>query len=61
VLQPGNAPDFGKILDLEMMVMPGGRERTSDEFRALFASAGFAMTRIISTQSPLSIIEAIVS
>jgi hypothetical protein len=61
VLQPGNAPDFGKIIDLEMMVMPGGRERTADEFRRLFASAGFAMTRVIPTESPLSIVEAIVS
>jgi O-methyltransferase domain len=61
VLQPGNAPDFGKIIDLEMMVMPGGRERTADEFRGLFASAGFAMTRIVPTASPLSIVEAIVS
>jgi hypothetical protein len=61
VLQPGNAPDFGKIIDLEMMVMPGGRERTADEFRGLFASAGFAMTRVIPTESPLSIVEAIVS
>jgi hypothetical protein len=61
VLRPGNAPDFGKIIDLEMMVMPGGRERTADEFRGLFASAGFAMTRIIPTASPLSIVEAIIS
>jgi hypothetical protein len=61
VLQPGDAPDFGKIIDLEMMVMPGGRERTADEFRGLFASAGFAMTRIVRTESPLSIVEAIVS
>jgi hypothetical protein len=61
VLQPGDAPDFGKIIDLEMMVMPGGRERTADEFRGLFASAGFAMTRIVPTASPLSIVEAIVS
>jgi hypothetical protein len=61
VLQPGNAPDFGKIIDLEMMAMPGGRERTADEFRGLFASAGFALTRIIATESPLSIVEAIVS
>jgi hypothetical protein len=61
VLQPGDAPDFGKIIDLEMMVMPGGRERTADEFRGLFASAGFAMTRVVRTESPLSIIEAIVS
>ena len=61
VLQPGNAPDFGKIIDLEMMVMPGGRERTADEFRGLFARAGFAMTRVVPTASPLSIVEAIVS
>ena len=61
VLQPGNAPDFGKIIDLEMMAMPGGRERTADEFRGLFASAGFALTRIIATASPLSIVEAVVS
>ena len=61
VLQAGDAPDFGKILDLEMMAMPGGRERTVEEFRGLFASAGFAMTRIVPTASPLSVIEAIVS
>jgi hypothetical protein len=61
VLEPGNAPDFGKIIDLEMMVMPGGRERTAEEFRGLFASAGFALTRIVRTESPLSIVEAIVS
>jgi hypothetical protein len=61
VLQPGNAPDFGKIIDLEMMVMPGGRERTADEFREVFASAGFALTRIVATQSPLSVVEAVVS
>ncbi len=61
VLQPGNAPDFGKVIDLEMLAMPGGRERTADEFRALFANAGFSMTRIVPTQSPLSIVEAVVS
>jgi O-methyltransferase domain len=61
VLQPGNAPDFGKVIDLEMMVMPGGRERTADEFRGLFAQAGFAMTRVVPTASPLSIVEAVVS
>ena len=61
VLPSGNAPDFGKVIDLEMLIMPGGRERTADEFRALFASAGFSMTRIVPTQSPLSVIEAVVS
>ena len=58
VLTPANQPDFGKLIDLEMMLMPGGRERTADEFRALFARAGFAVTRIVPTKSPLSIVEA---
>ena len=58
VLPPGNTPDFGKIIDLEMLAMPGGRERTEEEFRALFAHAGFELTRIVPTQSPLSVIEA---
>ena len=61
VLTPANQPDFGKLIDLEMMLMPGGRERTEEEFRALFASAGFELTRVVPTQSPLSVIEAKVS
>jgi hypothetical protein len=59
VLAPGNAPDFGKILDLEMLLLPGGRERTADEFRALFAANGYELTKIVPTKSPLSVIEAV--
>jgi hypothetical protein len=59
VLQPGNTPDFGKIIDLEMLAMPGGRERTATEFEALFARAGFTLTKIVRTESPLSVIEAV--
>ena len=58
IVQPGNRPDFGKILDLEMLLLPGGRERTEPEFRALFARAGFPEMRVIPIQSPLSVIEA---
>jgi hypothetical protein len=58
VLASSNEPDFGKLIDLEMLVMPGGRERTADEFRALFQRAGFTVTKIVSTKSPLSVIEA---
>ena len=58
VLTPANQPDFGKLIDLEMLLMPGGRERTSEEFHALFERAGFAVTRIVPTKSPLSVIEA---
>jgi hypothetical protein len=41
-----------------MLLMPGGRERTEDEFRTLFAGAGFKTVRIMRTKSPLSVIEA---
>ena len=58
VLQPGNAADFGKLIDLEMLLVPGGRERTAAEFEALFAKAGLSLTRIVPTESPLSVIEA---
>jgi len=59
VVQPGNVPDFGKLIDMEMLLIPGGRERTADEFASLFARAGFEMTRVVPTASPLSVIEAV--
>ena len=58
VLAPPNTPDFGKLMDLEMLLLPGGRERTEQEFRELFDRAGFELTRIMPTRSPLGIIEA---
>jgi hypothetical protein len=58
VLPPANQPDFGKLIDLEMLLMPGGRERTEEEFRSLFERAGFRLTKIVRTESPLCVIEA---
>ena len=58
VIPSGNEPGLGKIIDLEMLVMPGGKERTEQEFRDLFARAGFTLTRIVPTGSPLSVVEA---
>jgi hypothetical protein len=58
VIPPGNRPDFGKLIDLEMLLMPGGRERTADEFASLFERGGFSLARIVPTESPLSVIEA---
>ena len=52
-------PDFGKFIDIEMLNLPGGRERSANEFRALFAGAGFEMTKIVATKSPLSVVEAV--
>jgi hypothetical protein len=43
--------------DLNMLVMPGGRERTEQQYAALFAAAGLELTRVIDTDSRLSVIE----
>jgi len=59
VIQPGNALDLAKLMDLEMLLMPGGRERSAEEFRGLFARSGFEMTRIVPTTAPVSVIEAV--
>jgi hypothetical protein len=59
VIPPGNDPHPGKILDLEMLLLPGGMERTAAEFETLLNNSGFRLTRIIPTQSPVSIVEAI--
>jgi hypothetical protein len=57
VIQPGSQPDLMKIIDLEMLLLPGGKERTAEQFTQLFAAAGFELTRIVPTPSPLSVIE----
>lgn len=57
VIPKGNDPFPGKFLDLVMLMIPGGKERTAEEYRFLFAEAGFELTRIIPTQSELSILE----
>ena len=59
VIPPGNDPHWGKLLDLNMLVGPGGRERTRSEFAQLFARAGLKLKRVIPTASPLSIVEAV--
>jgi ubiquinone/menaquinone biosynthesis C-methylase UbiE len=58
VIEPGNAPSFGKFLDLNMMVIPGGMERTEKEYRELFARAGFRLERVVPTPAHVSVIEA---
>ncbi len=59
VIPPGNDSHPGKILDLEMLISPGGMERTAEEFESLLTKSGFKMTRIIPTPSPISIVEAV--
>jgi ubiquinone/menaquinone biosynthesis C-methylase UbiE len=57
VIPPGNAPAFGKLLDLTMLVIPGGKERTAEEYRRLYAAGGFELTRIVPTRAEVSVIE----
>jgi O-methyltransferase/methyltransferase family protein len=59
VIDPGNAPSAGKWLDLEMLLIPGGKERTEEEYKALFAGAGFRVTKFVPTKSPMFVIEAV--
>jgi hypothetical protein len=59
VIPPGDAPSYSKLLDLEMLVLAGGRERTEAEYRKLLATAGLRLTRILPTSSYSSIIEAV--
>jgi O-methyltransferase domain len=57
---PEGAPSHpGMLLDLEMMVQTGGRERTASEYANLLAQAGFQQTRVVPTAGPMSIIEAV--
>ncbi|HEX5037646.1 MAG TPA: methyltransferase [bacterium] len=60
IIPPGNEPSFGKMVDLEMMLI-GGVERTESEYRNLLTQAGFKTTAIVPTASPVSLIEGTVS
>lgn len=58
VIQPGNQPDFFKLLDVAMLTI-SGRERTEEEFRSLLEQAGFRLRRVVPTQSPVAVIEGV--
>lgn len=59
VIPPANEPSFGKWLDLHMLAIPGGRERTEAEYSALFRDAGFELTNIVPTPAGPSVVEAV--
>jgi hypothetical protein len=61
VIPEGNTPHPGKMLDMMMLVGPGGQERTVPEYRALLGKAGFQLTRVVATPSAVSVVEAIVA
>lgn len=59
VVPPENEASIAKLLDLEMLVVSGGRERTEGEFRALLGSAGFRLQRVIPTDQGICVLEGI--
>jgi hypothetical protein len=61
VLPPGDTPHPGKVLDMVMLLAPGGQERTEEEYRALLAKAGLRLTHVVPTNSAVSVVEAVVA
>ena len=61
VLPPGDAPHPGKILDMVMLALIGGQERTETEYASLLDKAGFRLSRVVATQSPVSVVEAVLA
>jgi hypothetical protein len=61
VLPDGDTPHPGKILDIVMLVGPGGQERNEAEYASLLAKAGFRLTRVVPTVTAASVIEAVLA
>jgi hypothetical protein len=59
VLPTGNAPHPGKMLDMIMLTVAGGQERTEPEYRKLLEKTGFRLTQVVPTESAVSIVEAL--
>ena len=54
-----NLPSVGKFIDIIMLTLTGGQERTEGEYRDLLASTGFRLNRVIPTPAEFGIIEAL--
>lgn len=59
IVPPGNDPHPIKLMDLNMLAVTGGMERTRAQYERLFARAGLRLVRVIATSGPLSILEAV--
>ena len=59
VVEENDSPSMSKIMDLNMLVMTGGKERTAKEYAELFEITGFKLTNVYPTPSPLQIVEAV--
>jgi len=59
VISPGHRASTAKLLDLHMLTLFGGCQRTEDEYRNLYEAAGLTLTRIIPTETPFQLIEGV--
>lgn len=59
VVPRGGAPSFAHWVDLENLVMTGGRARTEAELAHLLAGAGFRLRRVVPSLSPVCAVEAV--
>jgi hypothetical protein len=57
VIPDGNAFHPGKFLDMVMLAVTGGRERTAAEYGELVAPAGFKLERVVPTPSSVSVVD----
>ena len=55
IVPPGNTPSPGKLIDISMLVMTGGRERTEPEYRALLQMAAFSVEDILPSDAGINI------
>ncbi len=59
IIPPGNTPSVGKLIDISMLVMTGGRERTEPEYRALLQAGAFRVENVLPSDAEINIIEAV--
>ncbi len=59
IVPPGNAFSIAKLLDLEVLLMGGGRERTEIEYENLLETSGFRLSRVTHAGPDVSVIEGI--
>ncbi|WP_078910475.1 methyltransferase [Streptomyces sp. NRRL S-87] len=59
VPEEGDAPHSGKLVDLWLLLLVGGKERTRSQYAELVAKAGFKLERVVETAAAVSVVEAV--
>ncbi|QQS40073.1 MAG: methyltransferase [Acidobacteriota bacterium] len=59
VVEDTDVPSLSGIMDLNMLAMTSGRERTAGEYADLLKRSGWEFRRVIPTPSPMQIVEAV--